>query len=623
MRNLKYSGVKILYRKTVTSVVSAGVLLFAAAAACAVDTAEYKAVYSAELPTLNYLKDSTVQVSELGQLTVDGLIEFDRFGRVTPSLAESWDISEDHRTYTFHIRKGVNWYNADGEAYAPVTAHDFETGIHWELDKKNASQLSNIVYDNIEGAKDYFTGKTTDWSTVGVKVIDDYTISYTLITPLPYGLKLFAYACFSPLCQKFLEEEGEDFGTGDDAYLSCGAYILKEFEPEYQRLLVANPNYWNKDAISIKRIVYKYNKEAAANGAELFLRGEVMNFLLPGAIMDEWMKDPEKKAMIHPNTLSTLTNFMVFNFDPQYDEEFAPKDWLEAVNNLNFRKALFHGLDRVAAVITTAPYDAKRRMVNTLTAPGLMQIHGVDYTQMGGLKAYTEGESYNPELALEYKKKAMEELKGKVTFPIKVVMPYSTATVDNANRAQVIEQQMERLLGTDFIDIILQAYPGSGFRQAARNPGKYSFALWNWGPDYVDPISAFAPMLKSAAAPRYGRLYLARDYLLPDGRGKFEAMAEEADAEVLDIKKRYELFAKAETFLLDNAFIVPLFLNGGGFMASYLDPFSGFTNQWGPRRRILKGARIIEKPMGMEEFEAEEKKFNAELEEAQKNAKYE
>ena len=608
-------------RRTLLTAAAAAMLVPAAFAAA---PEEYLTISPEELPTLNYLKSDHWRVAQLSYLVEDGLIEFDRYGLVMPSLATDWTVSDDRRTYTFHIRRGVNWYTHEGKEYAPLTARDFEAGIKWGLNKNNASNNANIIYDNIVGARDYFEGKNTDWNSVGVKVLDDYTIEYTFIRPLPYALKLLAYDPFFTVSQKFLDETGEDFGTSNDTLLYCGAYILSEYEPEYQRILTINPHYWNKDAAHIKRIITKYNKEAGSNGPELFLRGEISEVIVPGTIMDEWWNDPDKKKLIHPDFLRTISQFMGFNFDPHYEEEFAPKDWIEAVNNLNFRKALFHAVDRVAAIMPLAPYDARRRRTGTLTARGLVQYHGVDYTDMSGLDAYSKGDTFDPVLAVQYKKKAMEELKGKVTFPIQVVMPYNTGSVDNVNQAQVLEQQMEKVLGTDFIDIILRATPPTGYNKATRNPGKYSFMRLNWGPDYVDPLSVFDPLMRSAQAERWTRLYMARDYIQPDGRGKFETMVDEANAEVKDLKKRYELFAAAEKFLLDNAFVLPMYRSGGGFTASYVDPFSGYTTQWGDNNlRKLKGARLLEHPMNMEEYAEAEKKYLAERDEARRNAKYE
>ena len=183
---------------------------------------------------------------------------------------------------------------------------------------------------------------------------------------------------------------------------------------------------------------------------------------------------------------------------------------------------------------------------------------------------------------------------------------------------------MEKLLGKDFIDIILVPYPASGYNQSMRNAGKFSFTRLNWGPDYVDPLSVFDPWMKSAIANHWTRLYMARDYILPDGRGKFEAMVDEAAKEGIDLEKRYLGLAKAEAYLINNAFVIPMYLSDGGYVATYLDPFSGYTWQWGDNSsRKLKGARLLDHPMGMEEYAEAEKKYLAERDEARRNAKYE
>ncbi len=583
---------------------------------------EFRSVYATELTTLNYLMTSNDANIQLSYLIEDGLVEFDQYGVMIPSLAESWSVAEDNVTYTFKLRPGLKWYTWDGQEYGDLTAQDFVTAMKWVLTKENTATTSNTIYNVIKGAKDYYDGVTTDFSTVGIRAVDDTTVEYTLIKPTPYFVNQVSFPCFYPLNEQFLNEVGEEFGTDKDKLLYCGAYLIDKYEPENERILVANPNYWHKEIISIETLSYKFNKEANAIGAELFLRGEVSDFILPGTILDEWMNDPEKQDMFFPHNLTNMSYFMNLNFDPHYDEAYAPQDWKTAVNNLNFRKSLFHGFDRVAAVLTMEPLEPERKLLNTMTRRGLVQVGGVDYTMMSGLDEYTNNESFNKDKALEYKAKAMEELEGQVTFPIQIVMPYSTAKVDTANRVQVIEQQMENLLGKDYIDIILQPTPSSSVSKDIRQPGAYSMMEIGWGPDYKDPMGMMDPVLEESRANTYGRVHMCEDLLDENGNSIFEAMVYEANEEVTDMQKRYEMFAEAEKLLLDNACVIPFYTSGGGYRASYIDPFSGYTGQMGRYGLSkVKGAKLLDHPMGMEEYKAAEVEFNKAMQEAFKNAK--
>lgn len=566
---------------------------------------EYSTVYTTEIDTVNYLKSTNSDGIALFYSILDGLVEFDRFGEMIPCIATDWTVSDDELTYTFHLRDDVKWYDWKGNEAGTVKAQDFVDGIKWILNPDNASSNSKTVYDVIKNAKEYYDGEITDFGEVGVKALDDTTLEYTLYQPTPYFLKQLSFPCFFPVNGEFLAEQGEMFGLDKEALLYCGAYLLTSYEPQSERILEANPNYWNKDIITIGRLNYKYNAEANSIGAELFARGEINDFLLPGSILDEWMEDEEKREMIRPNNLTNMSYFIGFNYDPNYGEEYAPEDWKTAVNNENFRKSLFHGMDREAAIMTVEPYDPKSKLLNTFTRRNLVQADGVDYTMMGGLAAYTEGDSFDPELALEYKEKAMEELSGKVTFPIQILVPFSTAKVDTANRMQVIEQQMEKLLGTDYIDIVLESHPSTGFAKQVRTPGAYSMMEMGWGPDFADPLGMMNPVHTGSLDEKYMRVSMAKDLLDDSGNSVFEAALDTANAETKDLKKRYELFAEAETMLLDKAILIPFYTSGGGYRASYLDPFSGYTSQMGRNGAIkLKGAVIMEKPMGMSEYEA-------------------
>lgn len=564
---------------------------------------EYSTVYTAEIDTLNYLKTSNSDSIALFYSILDGLVEFDQYGEMIPCIASDWEVSDDELTYTFHLRDDVKWYDWKGNEIRNVKAQDFVDGIRWILNPDNASSNSKTVYDVINNAESYYNGEITDFNEVGVRAVDDQTVEYTVKQPTPYFLKQLSFPCFFPVNGEFLEEQGEMFGIDKESALYCGAYLLTSYEPQSERVMEANPNYWNKDIISIGRLSYKYNAESNSIGAELFLRGEINDFALPGSILDEWMNDPEKKEMMRPNNLTNMSYFIGFNFDPNYDEQYKPENWKTAVNNESFRKSLFHALDREAAIMTVEPYDPESKLLNTFTRRELVQADGVDYTMMGGLAAYTEGESFDEAKALEYKEKAMEELSGKVTFPIQILLPFSTSKVDTANRMQVIEQQMEGLLGTDYIDIILESHPSTGFSAQVRRPGAYSMMEMGWGPDFADPLGMMNPVHTDSLDGSYMRVSMAEDLLDENGNSLFEAALDTADAETKDLAKRYELFAEAECMLLDKAILIPFYTSGGGYKASYLDPFSGYTSQMGRNGAIkLKGAVILDEPMGMSEY---------------------
>lgn len=586
-----------------------------------IERKEYTLVYAAELAHINYLKSSLSTCTRFTENYIDGLVGFDKYGVVKPALATSWEVSDDGLTYTFHLREGVNWYTCDGDEYAPVTAHDFVSAAQWLLNKDNASTTSNIFYNVVKNAEAYFNGEITDFSQVGIKAVDDYTLEYTLEQPTPYFLKMTAYVCFLPANGQFLEECGEAFGTSADTMLCNGAYILSTFEPESRRVLEMNENYWDKDNIFISRINYNYNKEAKTLAPELFLRGEVSEADIPAEILDEWMEDEERKNMMINTPPSTSSNFLGFNFEPMYEEEYGPDNWLKAVNSENFRKSIYYALDREAAVMTSYPYNYEGQMLNTITTKNFVDVNGVDYTQLEPLKELTNTDQHQEDKALEYKAAALEELSGTVDFPVTVVMPYSTGNLGLTNRVQVEEQQLEGVLGTDYIDVVLVPYPPTNYLKESRSSGMFSLMEMGWGPDYTDPAGYVEVMTSDTSiGTKYSRPYLAEGLKDENGNSIYETMVNAARAETKDINRRYELFAEAEQYLIDHALVIPLYASGGGYRATYLDPFSGDCTQFGRSMDKFKGKVVLDKPMTQEEYKAAEEKYMEEREAALKAA---
>lgn len=560
---------------------------------------EYSTVYSGEVTTLNYLITASENEFAAAANLVDTLIEHDKYGVVKPSLATDWNVSSDGLAWTFNLRKGVKWVTNEGKEYAELEAQDFVDSLKYVLKKENKSSTANIAYSVIKNAEKYYKGEITDFAQVGVKAKDKYVIEYTLENPTPYFLSMLTYVCFFPVNGKFLNEVGTKFGTDNKSLLYNGAYILQTFEPQNSRVFVANESYWDKANVFIKKLTYSYNKEAATLSPELFLRKQITDTSIPTASIDEWMKDPAKKEMVRPASTSFYTYFYAFNFNPKFDAKYEPDNWKSAVNNLNFRKSLFNALDRKAAMITAEPYEPERRLSNTITPKNFVDLKGTDYTQLGSLAKFASQDSFNADKAKEFKTKAMEELKGKVTFPVKVPMPYNTGSTDWTNRGQVVEQQLENLLGKDYIDIILLPYPPTGFLNATRRAGNYALMECNWGPDYADPQTYTDPF---TAESNYNWVSMAEGYKEDNGKNKYENMVNAAKAEMLDMNKRYTLFAEAEAFLIDQAFAIPYSIGGGGFVASYMNSLESAYSPFGVSGYKFKGMKVMEKPMNTETY---------------------
>ena len=614
---------------------------------------EYTTVYDTEVESLDYLVSSLSETREIVYNLVDGLVDFDKYGGVQPCIADSWEISEDGLTYTFKLKEGLYWYTNTGEQYTEVTSQDFVDAAKYVLDVNNESSMSNIVFDVIKNAKPYFDKTNTDFNEVGIKAIDKYTIEYTLENPTPYFLRMVSYVCFLPANGPFLEEVGDQFATSAETMLYNGAYIMETFEPQSEKVLVLNENYWDKDAMSISKITYKYNKEAAALSSELFLRGDVTEADITLDIMESWMKDDVKKNYVQPKPSTSFSTYYGFNFDPLYDDEFNPDNWRTAVNNVNFRKSIFHGLDKNAAILTIEPYNPQNVLLGTIIPKNFVNYDGVDYTELEPLKEFSSKDSFNKDKALEYKKLAMEELKGKVTFPVTVVLPYNTSSDDWAKRTQVVKQQLESLLGTDYIKVEIVAHAPSGFNSSVRGDGQYSIMEMTWGADYPDPATFTDIFIRGTDIGwSYNKAFMALEYLqdfeyskeqqaiydepgvdedgvptlskneeypqLKNKKATYDIMVEEAKAELLDLGKRYNLFAEAEAFLIDNAIVIPFFNSRGGYIASYCDPFSAYATQFGRDAGKIKGKVILDQPMTPEEYKAAETQYNLEREESLK-----
>ena len=233
----------------------------------------YNMGYASDPKTWDALATSRSADSEAIVNTYDGLVEYDNENEIKPALAESWEVSEDGKTYTFHIRQGAKWVDAQGREVADVKADDFVAGMQHMLDAGGG--LEYLVENIIVNALEYNTGDVTDFAEVGVKATDDNTVVYTLCQPTSYFITMLGYNVFAPMSRTYFESKGGVFGkddykaavdagtvkygqtVNDIAY--CGPYLVSNFTSENTIVFTANPAYWNKDNITIKTLTWKFN----------------------------------------------------------------------------------------------------------------------------------------------------------------------------------------------------------------------------------------------------------------------------------------------------------------------------------------------------------------------------
>ena len=205
--------------------------------------------------------------------TYSPLLEYDAKNVQQPALAESVDVNDDGTVYTFHLRQGVKWVDQQGREIGEVTADDWVASMAHLIDNTDALGYLMTSSDGcgIKNFDAYLNGEVTDFAEVGVKAIDDYTLEYTLEAPFPAFLSMMGYGCFAPLNRAFYKAQGGTFSVDGDEYTSgnygtspaniayCGAYLVKNFTEKNVTSYVANPSYWNAEAVNTPNINFYFN----------------------------------------------------------------------------------------------------------------------------------------------------------------------------------------------------------------------------------------------------------------------------------------------------------------------------------------------------------------------------
>ena len=642
----------------------AGVTLLAAGtlAACSGSGSSAKGektfsyIYETDPDNLNYLTTGKAATANITSNVIDGLLENDRYGNFVPSMAEDWSVSKDGLTYTYTLRKDAKWYTSEGEEYAEVKAQDFVTGLKYAADKKSDGLY--LVQESIKGLDAYVKGEITDFSQVGIKALDDYTVQYTLNKPESFWNSKTTMGVLAPVNEEFLNSKGDDFAKGTDpsSILYNGPFLLKSIVAKSSVEFEKNPNYWDKENVHIGKVKLSYwDGQDTNKPTEAFKDGSfTMARLFPTSA-----SYPETEKVFKDNIVYTQqdsTTFLVgINIDRQSykytskttDEEKTSTK--KALLNKDFRQALAFGFDRTAyASQVNGASGATKLLRNLFVPPTFVQADGKNFGELVKEKLVTYGDEwsnvnlddaqdglYNPEKAKAEFAKAKTALQAEgVKFPIHLDMPVDQTNTTKVQRVQSLKQSLEATLGTDNVVVDIQQLQKDDVLNITYFAETAAGEDWDisdnvgWSPDFADP-STYLDIIKPSVGENT-KTYLGFDSGTNNAAAKqvgledYEKMVVEAGEEVSDVSKRYEKYAAAQAWLTDSALLIPTTSKTGRPMLSKMVPFTlpfAYSGNKGTSEALLyKYLDLQDKPVTTEEYQKAQEKWLKEKEESNKKA---
>ncbi len=573
-------------------------------------TDHFNYVYVQDPDNFDYTVSAKQNNTDVVSNFEDGLLERNPYGQLTGDLAKSWSVSKDGKTYTYHLRSGVKWVDSEGNTHGTVKAQDFVTGLKHAVAAK--SEQLYVVQNSIKGLDAYATGKTKDFSTVGVKALNATTVQYRLNKPETYWNSKLTYGVMYPINAQFLKQKGADFGkVTADSILYNGPYVLANFTSKSVLKYKANPGYWDKSHVYLKAITLTFDDGSNPDG--LYKSFEKGNYtyarVYPGSAGYKTVLKQNKNNILWTSQDSSVYNF-TFNLNRQSYNDTAKKtdqqkaDTRKAILNQNFRLAVqfaFNKADYNAQV--NGKIGANKGLRNELTPPSFVSIGSKDYgtqlqedmqnTDFSDIKlADGQDGTYQPTKAKQYFAKAKAELKAQgVSGPIHLDLPVDEKSSLILNQAKSFKKSVEATLGKQNVIIDLQLLSDDKYNVATFNvtTGKTSdFDISNstgWSPDYDDP-STYLEIYNPVSGANLHTLGLEPTAtaggsasnaaaIKAVGFDQYSKLLAKAEAINTDTAARYKAFAKAEAWLLNSGIVIPTNSGGAAAIVSRIEPLSG------------------------------------------------
>lgn len=460
---------------------------------------------------------------------------------IKPAAAKEWEVSPDGTVYTFKIRENAIWN--DG---VPVTAEDFlftfRTMATPEIASTNAWLFDGIIVNFGEslyndGVDPAYNKKPED---IGVKVIDEKTIEFTLVKPYGYFLDLLTGA--KPVRQDKYEEWGTEYGSSIDKVMMNGPFLLDRWDQNVQMTFVKNEKYWGAEDVKLQKIERKVIEDPAT-AAQALISGEID---VVGARDTEWIDLISADGRFDMTlTPGNAPEFLGFNCSNKYFKNpkirlafslaFDREKYVEDLRNgkaeplYSMMPSVINVGDKLYSERTNGKNEVIRDLLKEHPDPKVLLIEGL------------KEEGFDPD-------------------PAKMDVSYVTrgTTEFSKKSAEWILQEWKEILGVEIkIDMIEWNVMWDRVKV-----GDYEICTSGWGPYYNDPNG-----LLELYEPENGYFNSKKSgWSGPDADRFAEILKEASDSP--DNQKRAELFVEAEKILVGTAVIAPTYTPSSTFFTA-------------------------------------------------------
>lgn len=446
---------------------------------------------------------------------------------LSPALAESWEVSEDGLTYTFHLRES---YWSDG---VQVTAADFEYGFKRLVDPNGPNGNYMWMGDYIANGYDVRKGNLP-LDDFGVKAVDDLTLEITAASPMPYFVDLLKTPCFYPVRQDVAEAHGVKYASSPETVVCCGPFVLEKWDHESELVFKKNDQYWNAEAINVDYV----NVPIITDEETMMNMFDADELSMMPTIKKEYIAKYEETGEAIQMDGATIWYCAVNTIS---DRGEASK----LLQNKNFRQAISYLIPR-DQLVTAARGDGSF---------GVTRILPTNMSLSYGTATVGDVYPYEPypvagdtAKAKELFEKALQETGLKADkLPTMTLLTFDDAA------AKVCSEVIQNLLDTEFgltVEIDTQTYSA---RQEKEHAGDYDFCITNWAPDYNDPMT-FLECFTSGSS--------YNTYFGGMQNSAYDAIITEC-LTMMDYEKRAEKLIEGEKMVAEELPVIPLFQTSG------------------------------------------------------------